>query len=257
MGWLPVVTISEPVFPNFVRAFYSRVTYGMGGPIISTVRGVKICLDQESICHIFDITPVGLRGMGKPSVHSLIVISRVLHHMICSIILPRGGHRDEISYYETFLIDPILTGKQIHLGYLMMMHMISCCESTTCVLPYSRFLTRVFKDVDIDLIKETDFEAPNAYDTYDDQSMGRMKFEKAPDEPELDIPSIQSEGVQFEATFSEPMMSKPTYIVGPSTQSSFTESSSEPAFTEPPYIEIPPHQAPLAPNHALWIDLST
>ena len=63
----------------------------------------------------------------------------------------------------------------------MMMHMISCCESMTRVLPYGHFLTRMFMDVGGDLSKETDFEAPNAYDTYDDQSMGRMKFEKALD----------------------------------------------------------------------------
>ena len=29
--------------------------------------------------------------------------------------------------------------------------------------------------------RETDFEAPTSYDTYDEQSLGRMKFEKAPD----------------------------------------------------------------------------
>ena len=63
----------------------------------------------------------------------------------------------------------------------MVMHMISCCESTTRVLPYGRFLTRVFKDVDVDLSKETYFEVPNTYDTYDDQSMAKMKFEKVPD----------------------------------------------------------------------------
>ena len=99
--------------------------------------------------------------------------------MLCSIFLPQGGHRDEVSYYEAFLIDSILTGKQIHLGYLMMMYMIACCESTTRVLPYGRFLTRVFKDANIDLSKEIEFEAPNTYDMYDDQSMGKMKFEKA------------------------------------------------------------------------------
>ena len=59
--------------------------------------------------------------------------------------------------------------------------MISCCDSTTRLLPYDRFLTRVFKDVRIDLSRETDFEAPTSYDTYDQQSLGRMKFEKAPD----------------------------------------------------------------------------
>ena len=117
--------------------------------------------------------------MDKPSPHSLTVINRVLHHMICSILLPRGGHRDEVSYYEAFLVDSIMTGRRIHLGHLMMMHMISCCKNTTRVLPYGRFLTRVFKGVEVDLSRETNFEAPSIYNTYDEQSLGWMKFEKA------------------------------------------------------------------------------
>ena len=61
MGWLPMVTVSKSIFSNLVRAFYLRVTYGIGGPIISTVRGVEIRLDPESICRIFDITLIGLK----------------------------------------------------------------------------------------------------------------------------------------------------------------------------------------------------
>ena len=53
-------------------------------------------------------------------------------------------------------------------------------EQDTCT-PYGCFLTRVFKHADVDLSKEIDFEAPNIYNTYDDQSMGWMKFEKALD----------------------------------------------------------------------------
>nr|CAN81467.1 hypothetical protein VITISV_001978 [Vitis vinifera] len=30
--------------------------------------------------------------------------------------------------------------------------------------------------------RETDFEAPTSYDTYDEQSLRRLKFEKAPDD---------------------------------------------------------------------------
>ena len=208
MGWLLMVMILEPIFSTLVRTFYLRATYGIGGPIISAVRGVEIRLNLENIYRIFYIAPVRLKvyeskiwpivpefelregiqricelanaqGMGKPSAHSLTVISRVLHYMIYSILLPQGGHRDEVSYYEAFLMDFILTGRWIHLGYLMMMHMISCCENTICVLPYGRFLTRVFKDAEVDLSRETDFEVPNSYDTYDDLSMRQMKFEKA------------------------------------------------------------------------------
>ena len=61
MGWLPVMTISKSVLPNLVREFYSRGTYGFGGSIISTIRGVEIRLDLERICHIFYIAPVGLK----------------------------------------------------------------------------------------------------------------------------------------------------------------------------------------------------
>ena len=209
MGWLPVVTIFEPIFPTLVWAFYSRVTYGLEGSVISTVRGVKIRLSPKSICRILDIPSVGLlmyeskvwptvlgfepreaiqrlcgfadaQGMGKPLAHNLIVSNQVLHHMINSILLPRGRHRDEVSYLEAFIVDSILTRRWIHVRYLMMMHIISCCESTTWVLPmiaslleYSRMSGMIWA--------ETNFEAPNSYDTYDEQSMGRMKFEKAPD----------------------------------------------------------------------------
>ena len=160
----------------------------MGGPITSTVKGVEICLDPESIYRIFDIAPVELRvyeskmwptmlgfelreaiqrifglldahEMCKPLTHSLTAISRMLHHMLCFIFLPWGGHQDEVSYYEAFLIDFILIGRRIHLGYLMMMHMIVCCESTTRVFPYDYFFSLVFKDADIGLSRETEFEA--------------------------------------------------------------------------------------------------
>ncbi|RVW62828.1 Retrovirus-related Pol polyprotein from transposon RE1 [Vitis vinifera] len=281
MGWLPVVTIE---------------------------------LSPESICRILDVPPVGLRvyeakawptipgfepreaiqrlcgladahGMGKPSAHSLTVPSRVLHHMICSILLPRGGHRDEVSYYEAFLVDSLLIGRRIHVGYVMMRHMMSCCESTTRVLPYGHFLTRVFKDAGVDLSRETEFEAPSIYDTYDEHSLGCMKLKKAPDgslvrkaerqarghdqlhpgveeeeeiremedgldpqrdleqrRPELDIPAPhQSEGIHVEATFSEPMMTEPSFPAGPSSQPSFTEL---------------PSQAPHTPEHPPWMDLS-
>ena len=61
MGWLLVVTFSEAIFPTLVHAFYSRAIYGLDGPFISTVRGVEIQLDLESIYCIFNIPPVGLK----------------------------------------------------------------------------------------------------------------------------------------------------------------------------------------------------
>ncbi|KAL6349475.1 hypothetical protein AAG906_034132 [Vitis piasezkii] len=200
-GLTPPYSAPWRIISDTSKTFYSRATYGIGGPIISIVREVEIHLDPESICRIFDIAPIGLR-ITTP--HDLLYPATT------------GGHRDKVSYYEAFLMDSILTGRWIHLGYLMMMHMISCYESKTRVLPYGRFLTRVFKDVGVDLSRETNFEAPNIYDTYDDLSMGWMKFEKVPN----------------------------------------AGSSSQPLFTELLHVEIPLHQASHAPDHAPWMDLS-
>ena len=316
MGWLPLVTISEPIFPTLVRAFYSRVTFGHGGPITSTVRGVQIHLDPESICRILDIPPCGLRvydaktwptvpgfdpreaiqrirgladapGLGKPSAHSLTVTCRVLHHMIAYILLPRGGHRDEVSYLEAFLIDSIMTGRRIDVGYVMMMHMMACCERPKRILPYGRFMTRVFKDAGVDLSREQEVEAPSSYDTYDEQSMARMKLEKAPDgswirradrpvphrqaeedeeeeigemeggvhpqtdfkhrEAEFDIPPRQTEGGHIDPTISDAVMTETGYTAGPSGQ---------PSFTEPHYTHTSPGQAPDAAAHEHWMELS-
>ncbi|KAL6340644.1 hypothetical protein AAG906_010552 [Vitis piasezkii] len=222
MGWLPMVIVSELIFPTLVRAFYSRMTYGMGGPIISTVRRVEIRLDPENICCIFDIAPVGLKVYESkmwptvPRFELREAIQRILlHHMLCSIFLPREGHRDKVSYYEAFLIDSILTGRRIHLGYLMMMYMISRYESTTRVLSYGRFLTKVFKDVGVDLSPIWFLGKESRESTC--TSLGTRT------KPELDIHPLQSKGVPFEATFSELMMSELTCTMGPSTQQHMEE----------------------------------
>ncbi|RVW84747.1 hypothetical protein CK203_046708 [Vitis vinifera] len=151
----PRVSVLDCIF--FLPCVIVRATYGIGGPIICAVRGVKIRLDLESICRIFYIAPVGLKvyeskiwpivpefelreviqricelanaqGMGKPSVHSLTVISRVLHCMMDPLGVPNDDAHD-----------------------LML-------REHNLRTPYGRFLTRVFKDAEVDLRRETDFE---------------------------------------------------------------------------------------------------
>ncbi|RVW37818.1 hypothetical protein CK203_087867 [Vitis vinifera] len=103
----------------------------------------------------------------------------------------------------------------------------------------------------VDLSRETDFEAPTSYDMYDEQSLGRMKFEKAPDAPGLgelsdrprdrtDASQAEEEG-RSERWRMEPMMTESSFTAGPSSQPSFTEL---------------PSQAPHAPDHAPWMDVS-
>ena len=64
------------------------------------------------------------------------------------------------------MIDAILIRHRIFLGFIMMHHMMSYCESMTKVLPYRRFLTKVFKEFKIDLTCEKNIQVPSIYDTY-------------------------------------------------------------------------------------------
>ncbi|KAL6319123.1 hypothetical protein AAG906_011202 [Vitis piasezkii] len=182
-------------FPYFGAIILFEATYGIGDPIISTVRGVEIHLDLESICRIFNITdPLG--------------------------VLDDDAH------------DLMLREHDLHTPLWLLPH------------------------------QSTDFEAPSAYDMYGDQSMGRMKFEKAPDgswgqayprvEEEAKIREMEGgvnlqNDVQFEVTFSKLMMSESTYTTSPSIQ---------PTFTKPLHTKIPPPQTLLTPDHDPLIDLS-
>lgn len=102
--------------------------------------------------------------------------------MLNYIFLPHGGHRDDVSYYEVFLIDCILTERCIHLRFIIMHHMMAYCESKTKVLPYRCFLTRIFRVVRLNLAKEKDLEVANIYDTYNKKYLERMKFKKNEDD---------------------------------------------------------------------------
>ena len=72
-------------------------------------------------------------------------------------------------------------GRRVNLGYIMLNHMISCCESTTPVLPYGRFLTKVIREFGLDLSIETKSDKVFVFDTNTESTMGRMKFVKSED----------------------------------------------------------------------------
>ena len=154
-------------------------------------------------------------------------------------------------------------------------------------------MTRVFKDAGVDLSKEQEVEAPSSYNTYDEQSMARMKLEKAPDgswirRADQPVPQPQAEGDVHPAGDEEeeigemeggvhpqtdfdhrepefdipPRQSEgghidPTISDAVMTETGYTAGpSGQPSFTEPHYTHTSPGQAPDAAEHAPWMELS-
>ena len=91
-------------------------------------------------------------------------------------MLPFGGHWNEVSYLDAFLIDSILVRHPIDLVHLMIRHMISSHSMAGRVLPYGRLFTRLFRFHGLDLTDQTDQQAPRHYDTFIASTLGRMRI---------------------------------------------------------------------------------
>ena len=125
MGWLPIVSVKEFLYPRVVKCFYSNMTFEDEGPITTTINGVQIVFNVAKLCQILEIPNEGVclyeakkwpRVEGfkpaeaiqrlcsyprssRPTSHLLTVSSRILHHMISYIFIPKGGHRDLVDQY--------------------------------------------------------------------------------------------------------------------------------------------------------------
>ena len=111
------------------------MTFEEERPISTTVNGVQIKFDVAKLCKILDILNegaylyeskkwprvdgfkpteavqrlCGYQKAGRPTSHSLTMLSRILQHMISYIFIPKKGHRDDVSFLEAFLVDNIVT----------------------------------------------------------------------------------------------------------------------------------------------------
>ncbi|RVW68858.1 hypothetical protein CK203_064651 [Vitis vinifera] len=85
--------------------------------------------------------------------------------------------------------------------------------------------------------------------------LGRMKFEKAPNgswikRVEQPLAQAQGQGQVHPGVENEVDIRKMEVDI-------YSGPSSQPSFTKPPHTETSPHQAPHAPNHTPWMDLSS
>lgn len=69
------------------------------------------------------------------------LVSLIIHLFLAYNIFPRGGHRNEVSYLEAFMIDSTLSTCCLHLGFLMIQHMIINHQVNDHFLPYGWFFT--------------------------------------------------------------------------------------------------------------------
>ena len=63
-------------------------------------------------------------GVGRLQADNLTYEVRLLHKIVGRCILTRGGHWNEVSYLDAFIMDSILVNRPVDLDHLMIQHMI-------------------------------------------------------------------------------------------------------------------------------------
>lgn len=98
------------------------------------------------------MTGKDFKNITKISANQLTLPCKVLQNIISHIILPRKGHRDVVTYFELFILDSFLVGREldfptIALGLMKLIH----TSRYTKALPYGMLLTKNFKHFNVSL----------------------------------------------------------------------------------------------------------
>ncbi|KAH9800792.1 hypothetical protein KPL71_000795 [Citrus sinensis] len=187
VGWIDALLIEENVYPDLVKVFYSNMDYSAEkeNRVITIVGGVLIEFDDSNLGNILGSSDDGLDifSLRKPpeiddyvhidavrnicrrndlsvedcTIHfrtqCLCHQTRLLLRIIQSIILPRSGHLDEVSHMDVAMIDCILRGRPVDLGYSIVRTMLSIPALITCSLPYGHFITRILKFFEVPILE--------------------------------------------------------------------------------------------------------
>ena len=65
------------------------------------------------------------------------------------------------------LVDSILHGSKVNLGFLIVQHMANVLSFANNTLPYSTLLTTIFQHFDLDLNSESDIRVYKTFDAID------------------------------------------------------------------------------------------
>ncbi|KAH9763753.1 hypothetical protein KPL70_001275 [Citrus sinensis] len=187
VGWIDALLFEENVYPDLVKVFYSNMDCSAEKEnlVITTIGGVLIEFDDSDLDNILGSSDDGLDifSLRKPpeiddyvhvdavrnicrrndlsvedcTIHfctqCLCLQTRFLLRIIQSIVLPRSGHLDEVSHMDVAMIDCILRGPPVDLGYSIVRTMLSIPALITRSLPYGHFITRILKFFEVPILE--------------------------------------------------------------------------------------------------------
>ncbi|KAH9754083.1 hypothetical protein KPL71_015319 [Citrus sinensis] len=150
VGWIDALLIEENVYPDLVKVFYSNMDCSAEkqNRVITTVGGVLIEFDDSDLNNILGSSDDGLDIFSlrkPPEIDDYVHVDAVRN--ICR------RHLDEVSHMDVAMIDCILRGRPVDLGYSIVRTMLSIPALITRSLPYGHFITRILKFFEVPILE--------------------------------------------------------------------------------------------------------
>ena len=99
-----------PLSPNSRVKFFESYTWG-GMSDVEPIEILRVVLDNPNLDEIV-----------KPVASDFDVHRRLLHHIVCNIILPRTGKFEYVTFLDMFVMFCLITRHQMNLGHLLLNH---------------------------------------------------------------------------------------------------------------------------------------
>lgn len=122
-------------------------------PDAGDLYGEAMC-DEEVVYKLLTGEDLGNRSIIGLNANRFPPLQRILHHMITTILLPKGGAREKVTDQQIFIISSIMQRRQINFAALLTGHITSCFHQRNRTLPYAAALSQVFDCAGLPLRKE-------------------------------------------------------------------------------------------------------
>ena len=209
-GWGNLLNMGTEVYPKYIRLFFATLTVGWeaGGlfTVKSSIGGHEIILNEAILSEILGIPHVGIRAyeiktwpvckgfdygealaylLGndvaenaprKIFANQLPLRSRLLHLICTHNLIPRSGHREEVTFMDVFVVERLLKERKFNLPYIMLKHMEAACE-TKKNLPYGLLFTHIFRYFGIPL-SSREQDTLTKCEQFDIMVLTRMRYRR-------------------------------------------------------------------------------
>ena len=112
----------------------------------------------------------------KPIANDLTLETRLVHHFICTIFLPKTRRYEHVTDRELFFLWAYMTNLRIDLPMYILDQMYKATMHKVS-LPYEMFLTKVIKYFKVDLNDEIKRVPKAISDEYNEKTLKRMGYE--------------------------------------------------------------------------------